>query len=86
MANHVSITEALRSSSFEGTTGTVTLDANGDRLNAFYKLVNAKGGSMEPAGTINSGTGEVTMTAGYAMNWPGGVSGEAPKDYDANPA
>ena len=39
---------------------------------------------MESAGAIDSVSGELTLVNGYEMNWPGGVSGEAPEDYDAN--
>ena len=84
LTNGKAVTDAVRSTRFEGIGGPVALDEQGDRVGS-YELMNYVGGEdggMEsvPVGMYDIEAGEYKAYEGKKVVWPGGTT-EVPVDY-----
>ena len=84
--NGTLVMEAMRKTTFDGVTGTVALDKNGDRLESYeFRSVipnTEKGGAHSSSQLLllyNSASGEYTMSDSVPQIWPGATN-ETPID------
>lgn len=69
--NGTALLSALRRTSFDGLSGSVSFDSSGDRIGS-YDWINFVGGQTIPAGRLSSSGGTTTLTNLNTIVWPGG--------------